>query len=148
VWSDGPPSQPNRWESARDRIERLVATNRLQRSDIDRAITMWAERWQTPLILPNGDPVTISLSDLYHALVAPRVVRRPERIERAVAGVFEIRTASTSSRRVCLSEWDEAGTRLYATVILEISGQLRTIHIVDARKLRKEQRKGYLLWKR
>lgn len=92
-------------ESPQERIERLIAAGRIDLAAVNQAIDLWRQRWQSPVTMPNGEAVLIELSDLYHALAVPRILRRPERIERAIHGVFELRTTDRPPRRIALSEW-------------------------------------------
>lgn len=77
----------------------------------------------------------------------PRILRHPDRIERVLQNVLELRSTGFPGRRTGLSQWEEAGRLLYGKVILEDDGGVRSMHIIDARTMRKEQRKGVLLWK-
>ena len=61
-------------------------------------------------------------------------------------GVFEIRTAS-EGRRCALSRWSEQTSNLCGYIILQSDNRLRTMHVVDQRRLEREARKGELLWR-
>jgi hypothetical protein len=95
--------------------------------------------------MPNGERVLVTLADLYHALVDGRVARHPERIEAAIAGVFEIRTADRSCR-CSLSRWTELSEERLGYVIVTPAGTLQTVHVIDERRVRKRRRQGDLLW--
>jgi hypothetical protein len=146
LWIEGPAPNTER-ETPRERIERLIATGRIDKVSVDHALMLWRQEWQTPIPLAHGEHVFISLDDLYHAIADPRVLRRPERIERALRGLFELRTTTPPERRVGLSRWEEGPVVLCAIFILDPHGGLRAIHFVDERRIRREQRKGDLLWK-
>lgn len=87
----------------------------------------------------------MSEADLYHVIIDDRILRRPDRIRRILEGVFEICT-SQNMRRVALSTWDEEGRIMNGIVVLDPDNHVRTMPVVDARKIRKEQRKGDLIW--
>ena len=62
-------------------------------------------------------------------------------------GIFEIRTARLV-RRVGLSRWSEGSTELFGIVILDPGGDVRSLHVVDEKRIRRELRKGEVLWRR
>lgn len=68
-------------ESARERVERLIAEGRLARDTVREAERIWMERLQHGVRMPNDVLVRIALGDLYHVIIDGRVARRPERIE-------------------------------------------------------------------
>lgn len=107
---------------------------------------VWGERLQQGILLPNGETVRVSLEDLYHAIVDSRIGRKPERIEQLLRGVFQIRPA-TNGRRKVLSRWEEESRELYGMAIIGQDSTLRSIHVVDEKRLNRETRKADLLWK-
>jgi hypothetical protein len=129
------------------RIERLVAEGRIDQEAIIYAEQLWRTTLANGFLLPNGEPGVISRRDLYHLIVDSRIRRKPERIKCIVDGIFEIRTAKFG-RRTALSEWSEENRSLVAYVILEEGNRIWTLHVVDAKRIRREQRKGIVLWKR
>lgn len=133
-------------ETPWERIERLVAEGKMPREAVERAEQLWEERFQAPIVLPNGELMQVTRDDMYHAIVDPRIWRHPERIELALHGIFEIR-AGDFGRRVALSQWHENRGPLLGVVIIEVDNSLRGIHVIAARKIRGYQRKyGEMLW--
>ncbi len=96
--------------------------------------------------MPTGDMATVTLSDLHHVIVDIRILRKFERIERMLKGIFEVRT-SRLDRRLALTRWHEEHPLVGLVVLLD-SNQLWTLHVVDDKRLRREQNKGTLLWRR
>ncbi|MBX6770872.1 MAG: hypothetical protein IRY83_04050 [Chloroflexi bacterium] len=131
-------------ESPRERIERLIREGKMTREAVDRAEYLWHERWQRGIQMPNGEVVSISLDDLYHLLVDNRIWRKPERIERILHGVYELR-ATREGRRRALSRWDEEGQSLVGYAIISGDSHAWTMHIIAERDLRK-YRDEELLW--
>ncbi len=131
-------------ESPRERIERLIREGKMTREAVDRAEYLWYERWQRGIQMPNGEVVSISLDDLYHLLVDNRIWRKPERIERILQGVYELR-ATREGRRRALSRWDEEGRSLVGYAIISGDSHAWTMHIIAERDLRK-YRDEELLW--
>jgi len=131
-------------ESPRERIERLIREGKMTREAVDRAEYLWYERWQRGIQMPNGEVVSISLDDLYHLLVDNRIWRKPERIERILHGVYELR-ATREGRRRALSRWDEEGQSLVGYAIISGDSHAWTMHIIAERDLRK-YRDEELLW--
>lgn len=97
--------------------------------------------------MPNGERATISYRDLHHVLRDDRILRKPFRIQRVFAGLFEVRGAQ-KGRQMGLSQSEEDGEAKYGYVILDADHKVRTMHIVDERGLRKKARQGELLWQR
>ncbi|HZR99522.1 MAG TPA: hypothetical protein VFE37_12490 [Chloroflexota bacterium] len=127
-------------------IARLVAEGKLPRAAVTAAEQLWRERLTAGVLMPNGELAHVELSDLYHLLVDDRIWRKPERIERVLASVFEIREAH-SGRRKALSRWTEDAVQLFGYAILEPDSRVRTIHLLDQRGERKHRRKGRVLWR-
>ena len=144
---NGPDDVAARREDSRQRIERLVAEGKMPREAAQTAERLWRTRLRRGIALPSGETAVVTLSDLYHLIVDDRIWRKPERIERILSGVFEIRTAR-GGRRIALSRWDEAGQTRVDCAILEPAGRVWTMHLVDERKLRRELGRGDVLWRR
>ena len=134
-----------RQESPAERIRRLVAEGRMTLSSVRQAEAFWRERLQEGVAMPDGERATVALDDLYHLIVDTRIGRKPWRIERVLSGIFEIHTAEYG-RRIGFSRWQEDSKELLAYVILQSDNRVRTIHIVNARRMRREMRKGTLIW--
>lgn len=97
--------------------------------------------------MPNGERVMISERDLHHAVLDTRVLRKPERIRRLLENVFELRTAH-SGRRMALSQWLEGEVTVYGYAIIDADRHLSTMHVINARGIRKKARRGEQLWRR
>lgn len=97
--------------------------------------------------MPNGERAIISERDLHHILLEMRIVRKPERIVRLLSNVVELRTAH-SGRMMGLSEWVEEGAPVLGFVILDDDSHVRSMHLHDAKGLRKKSRQGERLWNR
>lgn len=134
-------------ESAAGRIDRLVREGRMPREAVDTAEQLWRERLRGGVELPNGERVTITLGDVHHVIIDVRIWRHPERIERALAEATEIRLADDQFRHV-LSRWDEGAQEVLGHAVLRPDGGLQALHLVDERRIRREQRRGVLLWRR
>jgi hypothetical protein len=113
---------------------------------VDHAVGFWRDQLRQGVRLPHRELVVISLDDLYHVLVDPRILRRVERIEMMLQGVFEIRTTS-EGRQCALSRWSEQDQNLCGYIILQADSRLRTMHVVDEKRLERQARKGELLWR-
>jgi hypothetical protein len=125
-----------------------VAEGQMPRDAVEQAERLWQERLRHGVTMPNGEQVWITLDDLYHVIVDSRIWRHPERIERAIAHVFEIRR-SHSGRRQAFSEWAEGASILLASLILEPGNRLWSLHLIDARRMQRYTRRGgQVLWKR
>ena len=134
-------------ESPRDRIERLIREGKVTQDVVNEAERLWRERLREGVRMPNGEVVKIALDDLYHAIVDPRIWRHPDRIERAIANVFEIR-ASHSQRRQAYSRWLEGATGQLAALVLEKDNRLWSVHLIDERRLQRYTKKaGEVLWR-
>lgn len=136
----------NRDEEPGARIERLIGEGKITREAVEAAEKLWEERLRYGITMPNGETAIITLNDLYHVIVDDRIWRKVYRIERLLLGVFEIRTARLG-RRVALSQWEEAGKVLFGRAILDVDSSVRSMHLIDARKLRRERAVGDLLWR-
>lgn len=123
-------------EGVRERIERLVAEGRKSASDVQRAIEVWQKSLHTGVTLPNGAVARITLDDLYHLMVDDRILRKPDRIERVLRNIYELRRAMEGRQRA-LSTWQEDGRQLFGFAIIEPDYRIRTLHIIDRRDLRK-----------
>lgn len=132
-------------ETSRERAERLIIEGKLTVEDVANAEAVWHERLREGTIIPNGERITVTLSDLCHVIVDPRISRKPERIERALLGIFEIRLAKYNRREALTSREDDK--ILSGIAILDTDNTLRSLHIVDQRRLRRAMRKEGLLWK-
>src|SRR5207249_1177303 len=97
------------------------------------------------ILMPHGEIARIELPDLYHLIVDDRIWRHPERIERLLRSIFEIREAREGRRRA-LARWLEGETEHIAFAIVEPDGRVRTMHIIDARRLGRYRRREILLW--
>ena len=134
-------------EPPRERIERLVAEGRMPRAAVEQAERVWQEQLRHGVTMPSGELVRITLDDLYHVIVDSRIWRHPERIERAIAHVFEIRR-SHSGRRQAFSRWEEGTKALLAGIILEPGNRLWSLHLIDAKRMRRYTRRGgEIIWR-
>lgn len=119
----------------------------MPREAVEAAEQLWRERhWYDGIVMPNGETVTVTYGDLMHAIVDNRIWRKPWRIEIVLSGVYEIRSAERD-QRYGLSRWVEGGRDLVGYAILTPVSQLKTIHVVVPRKIRKIQRERQLLWR-
>lgn len=134
-------------ETTKERIERLVAEGKMAREAVVRAEQTWRDRLQNGVRMPSAELVRISLEDVYHIIVDPRMLRKPERIELLLGNVFEIREAH-GGRRCALARWQEESRILVGYAIILPDSALKTAHIVDEAELRRIQRKELLLWQR
>lgn len=133
-------------ESTRERVERLVAEGKMTAEAVANAERVWRERLADGIDLPTGARAVIALSDLYHVIVDDRIRRKPERIEHMLLGVFEVRTTELE-RRIALTRWTEEEQILVGLIILEPDNRLRSLHVVDDKRIRREQNKGIVLWR-
>jgi hypothetical protein len=133
-------------ETPGERVERLIREGLMPREAVAAAQRLWWERLRQGVPMPNGDTAIITLRDLFHVIVDPRIWRRPDRIEHMLQGIFEIRTGEFR-RRVGLARWEEDGRELVGVVILEADNRLRSMHVVDERKLRRATTRGELVWR-
>jgi hypothetical protein len=133
-------------ETPHERIARLVAEGQMTREAVIRAERFWSERLAGGVPLPTGEIARIELADLYHLIVDSRIWRKPERIERLLRGVFEIRQAERDRRRA-LSTWDEDGVVLLGYAILGPDGKVWTMHLIGNREVRRSRRKERLIWR-
>jgi hypothetical protein len=134
-------------ESAKGRIDRLVAEGKISKSAVDNATEIWETTLKTGIIAPNKELIRIELSDLYHLIVDERILRHPERLKSMIRGIYEIRTAD-KGRRLALSSWEEGRKTLAGYTILEKEGRVRTAHIVDIKKISKLKKQGELIWQK
>ncbi len=114
---------------------------------VDHAKELWQERLRHGIVMPNNETAVIALDDLYHVIVDPRIWRHLERIELMLVEIFQIRSAKYG-RRIALTRWEENNQQLVGYVILEAGNRLWSVHVVDEKRLRREERRGNLLWKR
>ena len=128
-------------------IERKIATGEASRALVEEARAYWRDYLMNGVLMPNGERVEVAYRDLHHLLDDDRILRKPFRIERMLAGVFEIRTANYG-RRLGLSTWEENGETRYGYAILDANGRVRTMHILRERGRRQMARRGDLLWQR
>ncbi len=143
----GPEPGEAREETPRERIQRLVAGGQMPRAAVEQAERLWQERLRHGITLPNGEQVWITLDDLYQVIDDSRIWRQPERIERAIAHVFEIRR-SHSGRRQAFSRWTEGTKALLASIILEPGNRLWSLHLIDAKRMRRYTRRGgEIIWR-
>src|SRR5581483_2277839 len=128
--------------AGRRRLRLLVAGDLRARGASDRDVgeVRRAGRGRAPGI---GAP--LALNDLYHLIVNQRIWRKPERIERILAGVIAIHEADLG-RRQAFSRWEEDGAVLLGYAILEPDSRVRTMHLVDARRFERRRRKARLPW--
>ncbi|MBA2452125.1 MAG: hypothetical protein H0V47_03055 [Chloroflexia bacterium] len=133
-------------ETTKERVDRLVAEGEMTAQAVANAERVWKERLANGILMPTGDMATVTLSDLHHVIVDIRILRKFERIERMLKGIFEVRT-SRLDRRLALTRWHEEHPLVGLVVLLD-SNQLWTLHVVDDKRLRREQNKGTLLWRR
>lgn len=132
---------------SKERIERLVAEGRLAWDAVEAAERLWTESLQAGGRMPNGETVTVTLGDLYHIVVDPRVLRHPERIAAAIGAVFEIRAAE-QGRRLAFARWTESATTQLAVIVIDSDNTLRTLHLIDERRLERYTRgEAPLLWR-
>lgn len=133
-------------EPSKERVDRLVREGRLSQEMVDGAVSFWQARLTGEISLPNGERVFVTLGDLYHIIVAPRILRKPWRIERILVNAVEIRTGDLDRRKVA-SRWDEDGRLLVGYFVLDTDNSVRTMHVVDEKRIRKLMKDGDLLWK-
>jgi hypothetical protein len=144
----GPTSGQGSAEPPRERIERLVAEGQMPRDAVEQAERLWQARLRHGVTMPNGEQVRITLDDLYHIIVDSRIWRHPERIARALESVFEIRALEHGSR-LAFSRWYEGEQERLAALVLYPDRTLRTMHLIDERRLRRYTRKvGEVVWRR
>jgi hypothetical protein len=134
-------------ETPGERIERLLQQGKITGEAVKAAEDLWQDRLQYGVLLPDGEMAVIALDDLYHLIVDHRIWRKPWRIELLLRGIFEICT-SIQGRRTGFSAWQEDATTLLGYVILEQDNRVRAMHLVDEKRLRREMRKGELVWRR
>ncbi len=127
-------------------IERRIIAGLIDHDLVEAARAYWRQHLRDAVLMSNGERASVSYRDLHHVLRDNRILRKPYRIERVLAGVFEIRTADVG-RWMGLSRWEEEEPRC-GYVILEPNFQVWTMHIIDERALRKKARRGELLWRR
>jgi hypothetical protein len=127
------------------RVARLVAEGWMPQAAVTAAERLWSARLANGVQMPNGETARIEPDDLYHLIVDERIWRKPERIERVLAGVIAIHEAA-SGRRRAFSRWDEDGTTLLGYAILEPNSRVRTMHLLDAKRFERRRRKARLLW--
>ena len=132
--------------SLREQVSHLLREGKLSAEQLRRIEQVWHERLSSGVRMPNGELVQVSLDDVYHVLVDGRIRRKPERNERLLASVFEIRQARGDRRRV-LSRWEEEGGNLVAGfAILLPDGHMWTMHVTTERSLEPYRSKEQLLW--
>jgi hypothetical protein len=118
----------------------------MPREAVSRAERLWETRLRDGITMPNGEIARVEASDLYHLIVDDRIWRHPERIERALRHVFEIR-AARSDRRQAFSRWREPDGERLASVILMADNRVWSLHLIDERRLRRYTRGGgAVLW--
>jgi hypothetical protein len=144
----GPTSGQGSAEPPRERIERFVAEGQMPRDAVEQAERLWQAWLRHGVTMPNGEQVRITLDDLYHIIVDSRIWRHPERIARALESVFEIRALEHGSR-LAFSRWYEGEQERLAALVLYPDRTLRTMHLIDERRLRRYTRKvGEVVWRR
>ncbi len=132
-------------ESPKERIERLVAEGRMSQEAVEYAERLWRERLHEGVSMPNGEITRLTLDDLYHHIVDPRIARHPERIALILEGVSEIREANLGRRRA-LSRWLEDGHEVLGYAIIDENSEARTMHVVRPSEFRRLSRQGGHLW--
>ncbi|MCL4369915.1 MAG: hypothetical protein M1380_03275 [Chloroflexi bacterium] len=133
-------------ESPKEGVERLVREGRFPWETVSEAEKLWHDRLCHGVRMPNGETVGITVDDVYHVIVDPRIGRKPQRIEQILASVVEIRS-SERGRRLACSRWHEAGKVVVGYAILGNEGGLVTLHVSSERKLVRMLRRGDLLWR-
>lgn len=133
-------------EPPKERINRFVREGLLSQEMVNDAVRFWHERLTREIFLPSGDRVIVTLDDLYHIIVAPRIARKPWRIERILVNAVEIRTSDLGRRKVA-SRWDEDGRSLVGYFVLHTDNSVRTMHVVDEKRIKKLMNDGDVLWK-
>ena len=131
---------------ARAGLDELLRDGRITAAQIADAERVWRERLAAGIRLPTGAQASIDLPVLYHVLADPRIARKPERIERILQSVFEIRTANQGRRRA-LSRWDEQGVQVAGYAILSPNDEVVTVHVVDERTMARFLRQGDSVWR-
>lgn len=126
-------------------MQRLLRAGELTTDQLARAEQSWRDRLRHGVVMPNGETVRIELTDVYHVLNDGRIRRRPERIERLLSSVFEIRQARGDRRRA-LGQWEEEGQPVFGFAIIESDSRLRTMRVTIAKSLVPYQRRELLLW--
>ena len=127
------------------RVDRLIAEGKMTAVAVRAAEMLWRARLRQGVLMPHGEVARIELPDLYHLIVDDRIWRHPERIEQLLRSIFEIREAREQRRRA-LARWMEGETEHIAYAILEPDGRVRTMHVIDARRLARYRRREILLW--
>lgn len=127
-------------------VDRLVAEGALPLAAVHAAERLWQERLRHGVPIPSGELARFERGDLYHVIVDNRIWRHLERIERLLHNVIEIRQAH-SGRRRALARWMEGERELIGYAILEDHGRVRTMHVIDARRLARHRAREPLLWK-
>lgn len=134
-------------EDPESRITRLVRDGAMPQEAVDRALEWWRGGHQV-LMLPNGEQLLVSRDDLLHVIVDKQIWSKPERIRRAVEGVYELRTSQKAANyTIGLSTWSEEGNKRVGYVVIDPSNHLRSLHVVNDKRLKRYQRQGDLLWK-
>lgn len=126
-------------------IEQRVREGLVPPEEVESARSYWQEHLSEGLRLPNGQRLVVTYRDMHHLMLDGRIRRKPERMMRIVAGIFEIQTAD-AGRRIAFSSWNESGQEMVGYLVIDGDDTTRTAHLTDARKLQKLRRKGTILW--
>lgn len=139
--------QPIAGGSERDRehIEHLIAIGEIPRQAVVAVEDLWRVQLRHGVTMPNGEHVSIALSDLYHLLRDDRVWRKPYRIGELLRNVYQIRSVREDRRRA-LAIWQEGTGAIFGYAILTEGNHLVTLHIVSEREVRRFGRQGVQLW--
>lgn len=132
---------------SKERLDRLIAEGKLSPDAVEAAERLWTESLRAGIQMPNGETIVVTLGDLYHVVVDPRVLRHPERIATAIGAVFEIRSAERG-RRLAFARWTENAAVRLAVIVIDSDNTLRMLHLIDERRLERYTRgEAYVLWK-
>ncbi len=110
------------------------------------AKSFWESRLQEPVVDPRGIEVIVTMDDLYHLIVDPRIWRRPERIEKILTSVVEVVESKIPGFEILISEWEEDGKKTYTYAVLSLDKTVKTAHVVDEKKIRQLKRGAKVLW--
>ncbi len=133
-------------EIPKQRVERLVREGKMPREAVIKAEAFWETDLRKPLLDPRGVNVTVTLNDVYHVIVDPRIWRHPERIKKILNFVVEIVESKTPGFEVLISEWGENGKTIYAYAVIALNKTLKVAHVVDKKKIRQLKKGAKVLW--
>jgi len=134
-------------ENSKQRVDRLVKEGKIPRQAIIEAEKFWQTNLCEPLVGPRESKITVTLSDLYHAIVDPRVWRHPERIKTALKSVVEIvESRIDPAYEVWICRWREDGKEITAIAVIAPNRTLKTFHIIDDKRIKRFKKGVKVLW--